>query len=125
VPANPPLATAHSNARKRLETVYLLRIALYRGCPQRSRRDAFAAADHLAVGYVVEKMRRTWISPFKRAAKARLAREPAIQRRNTRPVDRLSKILKYRECRALSLQFGNVGAADGSAIAGKIDTRRT
>ena len=65
--------------------VDLAGVLLARRFPQRARRDAFAAADDLAVGDGVEQVRGKRIGVLERLAEARLPRERAIEPRASRP----------------------------------------
>src|SRR5690349_21912579 len=101
MPADPALAAAHADARESLEAVHLVRVAPARRSAQRAGRNALAAADNLAVTNIIKQVRRIRIGLFKRSAKARLPRKPAIERRSARRVDRFSEILEHGQRRTL------------------------
>src|SRR5581483_10201582 len=121
--AHAALAASHADAGERLEAIELMRVALTRSRPQRGRRHALATADNLVVGNRVDQMSGIRIRGLERRAKARLARELAVERRDARRIGGSPDVLQQRERDAFALQRGDVGAANAGAVARQIDPR--
>src|SRR5688572_15887300 len=120
--ANAALAAAHADARQRLQPVHLAGVLLARRFPQRARRDAFAAADDLAVGNGVDEMRRKRVGLLERLPEAGLPRERAVEPRRLVRRAGPTDIFEQGQRRAPALQLRHVGTADARAVAGEINS---
>src|SRR5689334_14360902 len=124
--AESSLTAAHAASGDGLETIDFAwtEVRTDRGA-QLTRRDAFAPANHNAVGEIVNDIGRPGEGAGETALEAAKARDLPPRMRPVDAGDRGSEILEYRACGKLAGDRGSLRAADSRAIAGDVHVAAT